>query len=1335
MAQEEPQIINVQEAAEILGVSPTTIRRWAQERKIEGKQSRKSGEWLFTEEALQAIGSMTPSSNGLANREEVHLEKGQHKEQSLQLINASSYDFLAGGGEMGERIRTTDWSKTPLGPVETWPQSLRTIVRIMLTSRQPIWIGWGPELIKLYNDAYKTIVGGKHPWALGRPASEVWHEIWDSVGPRLQIALEQNEGTYDESLLLIMERYGYPEETYYTFSYSPVPGDHGGVEGIICANTDDTQRIIGERQVKLLRTLAAESSDARTIEDACRLSVRSLGFNTHDIPFAMLYLLDHDKQVATLVETAGIEKEHPAVPATVALDASSSWPFATAFSTQKDCLVSDLEKWFDDLPTGAWELSPHQAIALPIAPSGQAGKAGMLVVGLNPYRLFDEGYQGFLNLVAGQIAASLANAQAYEDERKRAEALAEIDRAKTLFFSNVSHELRTPLTLILGSIEETLANRDGLSLEQRERSEIQYRNSLRLLRLVNTLLDFSRIEAGKVQAFYKQTDLASLTADLASNFRSTVEKAGMQLIVDCPPLKSPVYVDQPMWEKIVLNLLSNAFKYTLEGKITVTLRQNRSTVELKVSDTGVGIPEEELPRMFERFHRVRGTEGRTHEGTGIGLSLVHELVKLHGGTIGVTSKLGKGSTFTVTLPLGITHLPEGQFSTDATLSSTSLGAQTYVEEALWLLAGQEATAQLLPDLALSTEGHQSLPQHENESVQKARILFADDNADMRAYVGRLLRQHYEVQTVPDGLAALAAIKQNHPDLVLTDVMMPKMDGFELLQKLRSDPETRTLPVILLSARAGEEAKSEGMEAGADDYLIKPFSVRELLARVGTHLQMARLRKEAEDEVKAERQRLRDLFMQAPAYIAVLRGPDHIFELANPLYMKVVGAHREIVGKSLRDALPELVGQGFAQLLDRVYQTGEPFTVNESLAQLDRNGNGTLEDVYFNFVYQPSRDARGNVDGVLVYAVDVTEQVKTRQLIQESEARFRTLADNIPNLAWMAQPDGWIYWYNSRWYDYTGTRPEQMRGHGWQAVHHPDVLPEVLAYWSHSLKTGEPFEMVFPLRGADGNYRPFLTRTVAIRDETGKIVQWFGTNTDITKQKQLEQQKDEFIGIASHELKTPVTSIKGYTQLLERHFRKAGDQRSSDLLKKMDVQINKLTNLIGDLLDSTRIESGKLLFHLSSFDYNDLVSEVVEDIQRTTVKHTIAPQLAPSVTIYADRDRIGQVLTNLFTNAIKYSPNAKDILVRTEIKDGNIITSIQDFGIGIPKEKQPYVFERFFRVEGETQITYPGLGLGLYISSEFVKRHQGSIWVESKEDEGTTISFSLPLEQGPVERNS
>jgi PAS domain S-box-containing protein len=776
----------------------------------------------------------------------------------------SRLDVLAGGGELGERMRAIDWSTTPLGPADEWPQSLKTCVRILLTCRQPMFVWWGDELINLYNDAYISILGGKHPEALGQPASEVWREIWDQVGPRAESAIRRNEGTFDESLLLIMERNGYPEETYYTFSYSPVPNDAGGTGGMICANTEDTARIIGERQLTLLRELATTAADVRTITDACPRAAASLASNPHDFPFALLYLPDPETGQAVLAGSCGIEPGHPAALAQISLAEGATWPVGAALRLHEPHLVSDLAARFPGLPTGAWDRAPHQAIVIPIGPSGQTGQAAALVAGLNPYRLYNDGYRGFLELVAAQIAAAIGNAQAYEAERQRAEALAELDRAKTAFFSNVSHEFRTPLTLMLGPLEDLLAKPAGDVIPaNRELLTVVQRNGQRLLKLVNTLLDFSRIEAGRVQASYEPVDLAAYTAELASVFRAAVERAGMRLVIDCPPLPEPVYVDRDMWEKIVLNLVSNAFKYTLHGEIRVSLRAAAGAAILQVADTGIGIPDAELPNLFNRFHRVEGARGRTQEGTGIGLALVQELVRLHGGTVDVTSTPEAGSTFTVSLPTGSAHLPADQLGAARTLASTALGADSFVEEALRWIPDAETNS----SLAISP-GETLLPTVARTDEPRACILLVDDNADMRDYVRRLLSSTYEVLPVTDGEAALRAATEHQPDLVLTDVMMPKLDGFGLLKALRENPLTAAVPVIMLSARAGEEARVEGLQAGADDYLTKPFSARELLARVGGTLALARARREADAELRESEVRFRHMADNAPVMVWV-----------------------------------------------------------------------------------------------------------------------------------------------------------------------------------------------------------------------------------------------------------------------------------------------------------------------------------------------------------------------------------------------------------------------------------------------------------------------------------
>jgi signal transduction histidine kinase len=787
-------------------------------------------------------------------------------ETDVHLSESSSLGFLSGGGELGHRIREFNWSGTPLGAPQTWPQNLRMALRIMLTSRQPIWIGWGNELTYFYNDAYKSIVGGKHPWALGRPTAEVWREIHSDIGPMLDTAMRGDQGTYVEAQLLIMERNGYPEETYYTFSYSPIPSDDGTVGGIICANSDDTQRVIGERQLALLRALAADTAHARNHEEVCERAAKALGTDPRDVPFGMIYLAEPDGSAMRLAGATGIELGHPAAPRRLSLADRSSGPFADVLQSQTPRLLKQLEASLGGpVPAGPWPRPPAEAALLPILPSGETGRAGVLVVGLNPFRLFDENYRSFLGLVAGQIAGALTSAHAYEEERRRAEALAEIDRAKTTFFSNVSHEFRTPLTLMLGPLEEALNDRSDTSLPalQRNRLETAHRNSLRLLKLVNTLLDFSRIEAGRVQAVYEATDLAAFTAELASNFQSATTRAGLQLEIDCPELPQQVYVDRDMWEKIILNLLSNAFKFTFEGSLQVGTRVSADgrAAEVLVCDTGVGIPESELPRLFERFHRVAGQRSRSFEGSGIGLALVQELVRLHGGWISVESQLGQGTSFVVSIPFGTGHLPAARVGADRDRASTSMRAEAYVEEALrWLPESHVSFADALPQRADgASEAMYAGP------TTGAHVLIVDDNADMRGYVQRLLGSRCEVETASNGRAALEMIRQRKPDLVLSDVMMPELDGLGLLRELRSDAELRDVPVILLSARAGEDARVEGLDAGADDYLTKPFSARELIARVSTNLQMAHVRREAMRELResiTERKRAEQILQQA-----------------------------------------------------------------------------------------------------------------------------------------------------------------------------------------------------------------------------------------------------------------------------------------------------------------------------------------------------------------------------------------------------------------------------------------------------------------------------------------
>lgn len=755
--------------------------------------------------------------------------------------------FLAGGGELGELMRAHDWRQTPLGEPAAWPRSLKTVVRIMLTSRQPIWIGWGPALIYLYNDAYKSIIGGKHPQALGQPTAQVWREIWQDIEPLLNSAMS-GDGTFVESQLLVMERNGYPEETYYTFSYSPIPGDDGQPAGIICANSDETRRVIGERQLLLLRHLATDAADAKTVDDAVACCMNAIRTSNRDLLFTMAFLRQHGEPQLRLAGYTGdgSPEWHEAIHALDPMGAP--WHFDAVMQTGQPRVI-ELPTAGVNWPGGGWKVAAQRALALPIAASGEAGQEGVLLVGLSPYRLLDDRYQDFLELVAQQLMAAVSNAQAYEVERRRAQELARLDLAKTQFFSNVSHEFRTPLTLMHGPLADTLAD-DALAPAARARLEMVERNVVRLTKLVNSLLEFSRIEAGRHESTFRPTDLASFTQDLASTFRSAMERAGLGFRVSCQPLSQTVYVDRDQWERVVLNLLSNALKFTMAGTVAVDVFEAQGQAVLAVSDTGVGVPEDELPRLFERFHRVQGSQSRTHEGSGIGLALVQELVRLHHGQVEVRSALGQGTTFTVRLPLGRAHLPKdrvAELDGDEVATTASPQSNAYVQEALrWLPDGDPGTASSGSEHA-SAEGRQLGERY--RSTWGARIVIADDNADMRQYLTSLLQPYYEVESACNGEEALQAVLRKRPAILLSDVMMPKLDGFGLLAAVRHDKRLRTLPMVLLSARAGEEATVEGLERGADDYLVKPFTARELLARVAAIIELDRVRRATEEQMR------------------------------------------------------------------------------------------------------------------------------------------------------------------------------------------------------------------------------------------------------------------------------------------------------------------------------------------------------------------------------------------------------------------------------------------------------------------------------------------------------
>ncbi|MEO8905549.1 MAG: ATP-binding protein [Polyangiaceae bacterium] len=1378
---------------------------------------------------------------------------GSEMEQSSAVFSA--------GGELGARMRTVDWSKTPLGPLATWPQSLCSALSICLGSGFPIGIYWGADLVLLYNDAWSPILGEKHPWALGRAGRDVWPEIWTTIGPMFNQVLTTGKATYSEDSLLPMRRHGYTEECYFNFTFSPIRGESGRVEGIFNAVIETTYRVLAERRARLLRELGTGVAAASSTAGVAVLAAERFAAAPDDVPFCLIYIADPATHEARLVASAGISSDSAVAKAIISLKGAGEaepWPLLSVQRSMEVAVVKGLDERFGmAIPRGKWPEAVSSALVVPLVLPSQRQPIAFLVLGANPRRAIDEHYLEFALKAGQQLAAHLASAQ-------RSEELATLARARTTFFSNVSHEFRTPLTLMLSPIEDMRAM--PLAQEDRERVELLHRNASRLLKLVNNLLDFSRLEAGRIEATYEPTDLAALTADLASTFRSAVERAGLALIVDCPPMPEPVFVDRAMWEKVVLNLLSNALKFTFEGSICVQLEAADTFVELRVRDTGTGIPAQEQPRLFERFHRIDGARSRSHEGSGIGLALVHELVQMHFGEIQVLSREHEGSTFSVRVPRGAAHLPAERVRSGNAHPDERPSAQAYVDEAaLW---SSQTDSEPPPGLTTGS---------------RARILVADDNADMRAYLRRLLREHWDVEAVADGHEALAALRRSPPDLVISDVMMPGLSGFELLRAVRGDAGIASTQFILLSARAGEEATAEGLDAGADDYIVKPFSTRVLLVRVANRLAAAKAARQADEQ----RRDLYRNFVQAPFPVAVLRGSEHVIELANEAILEQWGKTAEVTGKPLHAALPELEGQPFLGLLNDVYRTGTSHHGRGELAKLPTGTNGALEDHYYNYVYSPLLDKNGAVEGVMMCAFDVTDQVKAQQRLEEAREQAEGLAAQLritsqrlesaqhvggigvfdvdlrggavhwsrelyelmglapnavepsPNAwrerlfdldrerAWDAfraatearadrfeielrlkQPDGttrWVRTSSSLDYDDAGV-PTRLLGAAVdiEALKHvaaareverqrlfsilqhvPAVVnflrgPDLVFEFAHPKAIealggrevlGKPLLLAMPEHREQPYYarmrrvydtgeaftqQEAILRTVvdgresitywdlvylAVRDETGKVDGVMTFELDVTpavlSRRELEQTaraKDEFLATMSHELRTPLNAMLGWAQIL-----RGGAQDSTKLdhgLAVIERNAKAQARLVEDLMDVSRIISGKLRLVLKMTDVSAVIEAATEAVRPAAdAKHIrLALDLAADVGVtVADPDRLQQVVWNLLSNAVRYTPAEGDVLVTSRREGSHITIAVQDTGVGIPAEHLPHVFERFRQVDSSTTRSQGGLGLGLAIVRYLVEAHGGSIVASSQGlGHGARFVAALPV---TIEQNA
>ena len=1367
---------------------------------------------------------------------------------------AGAPDWLVGGGALGALVRAADWAGTPLGPRERWPQSLRTATSLVMESKLPMALFWGLELHALYNDAYAAILAERHPHALGRPARELWPELWHRGEPQLLAVLRQGEAVFHEELRFTLERHGRQEEACFSIAETPVRVEDGSIGGVLLALQETTAmreraRLLRESEARFrgviessrdginlfdlgtgryvlmspaqvaltgftaeeLNNLSAEEALARVHPDDRGISLEqqrriAAGEDPGDAPAEYRWQVKSG-EYRWFSDRRGIVRDEEGRPTALvgisrdvterrrtedALRASQQMyaaifersPFALALSTLADGAIVAVNDAFLQM----FELAREDAVGKRSIDLGivdvairEPVRAELAAHGrVHAFECTRRSASGALRhlslhidpVTIGGVPHTLTTIEdiAAREEAKAAKLLAQrtqaLDELKTRFFASISHELRTPLALILGPTEQLLQAPDTAAGARRDLAIVQ-RNARTLLGLVDNLLDLAKLEAGRMTAAYAEVDLAELARFVAGHFEVLREEQRIAFAIEAPPRLS-AQLDPELVRRILLNLLSNAFKFTPPGgRIRLTLREAAERAHLEVADSGPGIPADRREAVFERFGPVAAESPRRHAGTGLGLAIVRELVQLHGGTVAIADAPEGGALVAVELPRaappGVAVRPADEPVVRPT-PARPLAAPSFAAER----AAERAAA--APVVA---------------GITGPLVLVVEDNPEMRGFIARSLAERYRVATAGDGAEGLARAAALLPDLILCDLMMPELDGEQMVLAVRRRPELDATPIIVLSAKADDEVRVRLLREGAQDYLTKPFSVEELRARVGNLV----AHKLAEQATRRAEARYRGIISTSADAIISIDEQHRITEW-NRCAEQMFGYSRaEAIGMALARLLPEryraahhahvaqyIAGPALARGMDHpaacgLRKSGEEFPISATISSLDLGPESGLE----------SGPASGPESGpairderiVTVAVRDVSEAKRTedeqRVLAEiggtlaslEYDAPLRELACVVARsigdhaVIFVAEDGDTLH---------RAAAASRNPAHAWAADHllelspapdpaHPvwqvlvgrspiiqELAPERYAAIAQSAAhlralhaTRPRSRMVVPLEGIRrcvgvlgivSAERAFDARDLRLAQEVARRCALFIENARLHRtERRATQARDEVLGVVAHDLRNPLNNILLFAARLRELAGELPSAKHAGMIERNAARMNRI---IEDLLDVAQLDMGQLKVTPARISAAALLADVMELWAAQAADRSIALQLEAAEglpEVLADRDRLVQVFENLIGNALKFTPHGT-ITVGARPSGREILFWVADTGSGIAAADLPHVFDRFWQARRSGRRGTAGLGLA--IVKGIIEAQGGRVWVESEADAGSTFFFTVPV---------